>query len=604
MKLSLGFTQYDTHPFQWEVEDFSEFAELLQQMESPAKGQYYICSGLSPDDTGVIRRWMDRTLPREWLAFDVDYVTRAVAADLFRDMKGHECIIYTTASSTLEAPRMRLILLADREMSFEEGIRVSRGIQSQLIETYGVDNIRLDESVYQAHQPVFTPTKGCHFRRYSGKIVCVEEWLAKVPPLPVDNESKLERAAKEAKKDRVFQTLLERNMVQRELEAGKFAITCPFEEGHSKPTGASSSIYFLPNFGGYLYGRFDCKHEHCGEKTQDDFQRALGLDPNELWHAAKAGRLVLESGHKDLFLNLYHEGLPPGLSTGWEGVDNYYKARRGDFTVITGAPGSGKSAWVNALAVNLASQHGWRFGVFSPEMMPVSQLQSFYAELYLGKPFDKGPTQRMTEEEAQEAFEWVTQHFHIMHAPDDAPTVDEVLKTAKQLVDDHAINGLIIDPWNELSHPFGSKSETIYCNEQLRNLRTFARENQVAIWLVAHPIKLRKKDSGEYPIPSPWDIAGSNAFFNKPDVCLTVHREPSTDDVRLLIQKVKFRQIGKLGDTAMSMDRATGRYSDKPQEGSYASKKGRVTSDYRGGKRTRPKPSESSTDPFDDEEPF
>lgn len=42
----------------------------------------------------------------------------------------------------------------------------------------------------------------------------------------------------------------------------------------------------------------------------------------------------------------------------------------GEVTLVTGVPNSGKSEWLDALAVNLAEQHGWRFAVCSMEKRP------------------------------------------------------------------------------------------------------------------------------------------------------------------------------------------------------------------------------------------
>lgn len=39
----------------------------------------------------------------------------------------------------------------------------------------------------------------------------------------------------------------------------------------------------------------------------------------------------------------------------------------GELTVVTGLPNSGKSEWIDALAVNLARHHGWRIGLCSLE---------------------------------------------------------------------------------------------------------------------------------------------------------------------------------------------------------------------------------------------
>lgn len=42
----------------------------------------------------------------------------------------------------------------------------------------------------------------------------------------------------------------------------------------------------------------------------------------------------------------------------------------GELTVVTGLPNSGKSEWLDALAVNLAQLHGWRIGMCSLENTP------------------------------------------------------------------------------------------------------------------------------------------------------------------------------------------------------------------------------------------
>ena len=66
---------------------------------------------------------------------------------------------------------------------------------------------------------------------------------------------------------------------------------------------------------------------------------------------------------------LWEKGLPPGFKTGWPSVDKHYTVAPGQFTVITGWPGAGKSEWLDALLVNLSRQ-GWKVALFSPENAP------------------------------------------------------------------------------------------------------------------------------------------------------------------------------------------------------------------------------------------
>eukprot|EP00439_Symbiodinium_sp_Y106_P069823 s516_g12.t1 len=50
-----------------------------------------------------------------------------------------------------------------------------------------------------------------------------------------------------------------------------------------------------------------------------------------------------------------------GVTTGWASLDRLYRPVRGEVTVVTGTPGSGKSEFLFSLALNLAMTHGWRF---------------------------------------------------------------------------------------------------------------------------------------------------------------------------------------------------------------------------------------------------
>jgi len=110
-------------------------------------------------------------------------------------------------------------------------------------------------------------------------------------------------------------------------------------------------------------------------------------------------------------LRLYKDGFEQGYSTGWRALDVYYTVRPGELTVVTGIPGSGKSNVIDCMQVNLAQLHGWHFAIFSPENLPLEQHMAAIVEKYLKKPFHKGPTPRMTQEEFQEGQKWVDELF-------------------------------------------------------------------------------------------------------------------------------------------------------------------------------------------------
>jgi twinkle protein len=266
---------------------------------------------------------------------------------------------------------------------------------------------------------------------------------------------------------------------------------------------------------------------------------------------------VLEALH-----NAYEYGAPRGVSTSWREMDDTYRVMSGEWTLVTGIPGHGKSEWLDALALNLARHYGWNFGIYSPENQPLDYHIAKLSEKVVGKPFNEGFTDRMTFDEMAAALRFINDHFHFMLP--DYPTVDGLLEISQQLVLRYGIRGLIIDPWNEINPARdGGVTETDYISQALTKIRTFARRNQVHVWLVAHPTKLRKNETtGVYPVPTPYDVSGSAHWRNKADNCITVYRDVTNESspVQVHVQKVRKKTNGKVGMVEFDYDRICGRY--------------------------------------------
>jgi twinkle protein len=274
---------------------------------------------------------------------------------------------------------------------------------------------------------------------------------------------------------------------------------------------------------------------------------------------------------------LYEVGTPKGLSTGWTAVDRLYSVRPGEWTLVTGIPGHGKSEWLDALTINLASSEGWAFGVCSPENLPVPQHLTKLAEKYIGKPFNPGYNERMSGSEFDVARTWLKRHFAFI-VPEES-TLDSVLSIAAQLVRRKGIRGLVIDPWNEIEHHRGDLSETDYVSFSLSKVRRFAQVNGVHVWLVAHPTKLQKGLDGKYPVPTPYDVSGSAHWRNKADNCISLwrdHLDESSRAVEVHVTKIRHKVVGRIGIANLTYDRVTGRYFDSgPKVAPTARKRGK-----------------------------
>lgn len=280
----------------------------------------------------------------------------------------------------------------------------------------------------------------------------------------------------------------------------------------------------------------------------------------------EAQPLPIEGSHDaaefaDAFDRYYREGMPKGSLTGWLNVDAHYTVLPGEWTLVTGIPGDGKSEWLDALMMNLARREGWAFAVYSPENQPTEYHLLKLAEKFVGKPFEPGPTERMNSVEKDGAMTFINQHFTFLLP--EQPTLDKLLDTARRLVMRKGIRGLVMDPWNEIDHSRGGGlSETEYIGMALGRIRVFARNHGVHVWVVAHPTKLQKRDDGSYPVPTPYDCAGSANWRNKADNCIAIWRDRlnETREVEVHVQKVRKKFVGRQGVAILNWDRVTGCY--------------------------------------------
>ena len=283
------------------------------------------------------------------------------------------------------------------------------------------------------------------------------------------------------------------------------------------------------------------------------------------------------NSYLDDIQRIHQVGMPRGLSTGWDCLNRLYRVRPGDVCVITGTPNSGKSELLDALAVNMAREHGWRFGLYSPEQGSVAEHVAKLTEKRLGQPFD---ADSISQQSLTDALEWIDAHFTWL-SPEE-PTLDCLLEISAQLVRRRGARAIVFDPWNEIEHSRpAAMSETEYIGNSLRTIRHFARRHQVAFFVVAHPAKLLKEKGKDgkmrYPVVSPYDISGSAHWHNKPDVVLSIWRDKSerdSDAVEVHVQKIRSKAIGRLGFVRMNWDRTTGRYSEPSQAESYRNRKG------------------------------
>jgi len=258
-------------------------------------------------------------------------------------------------------------------------------------------------------------------------------------------------------------------------------------------------------------------------------------------------------------------GVRKGFSTGWPSLDQNYTVARGAWNLVTGIPSHGKSGFLDQLAINLAKLHGWQILMFSAENYPAESHVATLIEKYIGEPFNDGPTARMTIEQLRAGRAFVQRHFRFIDPAAERMTPDRLLSVATALSEQRPVDVLIIDPWNELHHNRPKEfSETEYISVELTKIRRWARVHDAAVYLIVHPMKMEKNKAGSYDVPTPYDVSGSAHWRNKADYALTIYRDLAADDsnVSVHVQKVRRREMGRLGQVILRYDRITGRYLD------------------------------------------
>lgn len=258
---------------------------------------------------------------------------------------------------------------------------------------------------------------------------------------------------------------------------------------------------------------------------------------------------------------------PPPHDIGIVGLEAHYRIRLGDFAVVTGIPGHGKSSFVNEVSCRMAQRHGWSTVFASFEQMPQTDhrraLRSFWASKREAE---------MTDEQLAQADAWIDRHFSfIIPHEDEDITLEWVLQhLAAAVIRNNAKIG-VIDPWNEMDHirpPDMNMTE--YTGFAIKEMKKFAKKYRIHLMVLAHPAKMqRDRQTGKIPKPSLYDISDSAHWNNKPDVGIVIHRE-SYDKPEASITVVKSRyhsEIGRPGAIYGIWNQDTTRYTiaDAPE---------------------------------------
>ena len=262
---------------------------------------------------------------------------------------------------------------------------------------------------------------------------------------------------------------------------------------------------------------------------------------------------------KSSLSELYNSGLPRGLETSIDALDNVFRLDRGRLVTVTGVPNCGKSEFVDFLATVYNKRYGMKTLYFSPENQPVSLHLSKLVSKFTNKPFEK---ENMADGEVEAIMNHICDNFFFFNY-EKTTTLRQILDGATELIRTKGIDSLVIDAYNKIeSEKQAGEIETEFISKILDELCRFAIKNNIILFLVAHPRKMEWNDrNGSPKCPNAYDINGSANFFNKSDYVLAVHRERGdSNEVTIKVDKVKFKNYGESGVCKLRYDYKSGNY--------------------------------------------
>jgi KaiC/GvpD/RAD55 family RecA-like ATPase len=261
-----------------------------------------------------------------------------------------------------------------------------------------------------------------------------------------------------------------------------------------------------------------------------EFKKPFALDgiikPNDLFSELEDWRV---------------NGLDIGETPNLGHLDNLIHIRRGEYTVITGYPNSGKSEFLDSIAMKLMEKD-WKFLYCSFEKSPKSHVQSLVHK-YTGKRIEERASA-----EQRDALQFLSKYTSFIGHSEVSTDIDEIAKVAEMYKRIEGLDALVIDPFNYL----GSKKGEGYEHTKYINIRCAAIAKQLGIhvFLIAHPklpqTTFLKEETDKLPRITMLSIAGGQNFAAVADIIMSVSRgSDSTSRVEVL--KVRDQDIDKLG---------------------------------------------------------
>ena len=261
----------------------------------------------------------------------------------------------------------------------------------------------------------------------------------------------------------------------------------------------------------------------------------------------------IEADVEDFVFN----GFKPGYQVGLSNFDDIFSTYTGQFITVTGIPSSGKSDFVDQMAVGYNLNYGWKTAFASPENKPTYlHAHKLIRKLWQGMP-DKSD---VGSDKWNNISSHINDNFFFIEM--DRYSLDSVLRKGAELVKRKGIKCLVIDPYNKVRDT-DAKTDDVnkYTLEYLQKIETFCKKFDVLVIIVAHPTKMYKNAEGKIEEPTMYNIKGGGEWYDASYHGILVHRDYDAKTVKAKVLKVKFQNLGENG--------AEAHFKWEPKSGSF-----------------------------------
>lgn len=267
----------------------------------------------------------------------------------------------------------------------------------------------------------------------------------------------------------------------------------------------------------------------------------------------KAKDVIYGIDAKEDALKIYDRGYEEVCGVGVPELDAHFKMRKGEITLLSGYGNHGKSTlkkWIKIMRMLL---FGEKFATFSPEDNPAHDYYHEMTEILLGCDCSPRNPHRPTRDIYERAYDFISAHEFYVYPKELAPTPEYVKERFLELIVKEKVDGIDIDPFNQMAHDYGRGRTDQYLETFLGDFARFVQINNVYGLIVAHPNKGHKDQSGNYPCPDVFDLAGGAMWNNKMDNILIYHRpffqtDPNNPTCEFHSKKIRRQKsVGKRG---------------------------------------------------------